>query len=75
MFKYFNPIQTQVFHTLYHSDSSVLLGAPTGSGKTIAAELAIFRCGDGCGGGCGGCVCMSICLEFGVMGSSPTQET
>jgi len=42
-FDYFNPIQTQVFHTLYHSDSSVLLGAPTGSGKTIAAELAIFR--------------------------------
>ena len=43
-FDYFNPIQTQVFHTLYHTDSSVLLGAPTGSGKTIAAELAIFRC-------------------------------
>ena len=43
-FKYFNPVQTQVFHTLYHSDTSVLLGAPTGSGKTVAAELAIFRC-------------------------------
>ena len=42
-FPYFNPVQTQVFHTLYHSDSSVLLGAPTGSGKTVAAELAIFR--------------------------------
>ena len=42
-FTHFNPIQTQVFHTLYHSDHNVLLGAPTGSGKTIVAELAIFR--------------------------------
>jgi len=42
-FSYFNPIQTQIFHTLYHSDSNVLLGAPTGSGKTVAAELAMFR--------------------------------
>ncbi|KAL4657484.1 activating signal cointegrator 1 complex subunit 3 [Arapaima gigas] len=42
-FTHFNPIQTQIFHTLYHTDSNVLLGAPTGSGKTIAAELAIFR--------------------------------
>ncbi len=29
-FKFFNPIQTQTFHTLYHSDTNVLLGAPTG---------------------------------------------
>jgi len=32
-----------VFHTLYHSDTNALVGAPTGSGKTITAELALFR--------------------------------
>ena len=42
-FSYFNPIQTQVFHSVYHSDQNILLGAPTGSGKTVIAELAMFR--------------------------------
>ncbi|KAL3188028.1 hypothetical protein MRX96_004263 [Rhipicephalus microplus] len=42
-FSHLNPIQTQIFHTLYHTDHNVLLGAPTGSGKTIAAEIAMFR--------------------------------
>ncbi|XP_060815776.1 activating signal cointegrator 1 complex subunit 3 [Bombus pascuorum] len=42
-FSHFNPIQTQIFHCLYYTDNNVLLGAPTGSGKTIAAEIAIFR--------------------------------
>jgi activating signal cointegrator complex subunit 3 len=39
----FNPIQTQVFHTMFHTDSNVLLGAPTGSGKTVCAEMAMLR--------------------------------
>lgn len=43
LFEHFNPIQTQIFHCLYHTDNNVLLGAPTGSGKTIAAEVAMFR--------------------------------
>lgn len=42
-FKFFNPIQTQVFHTLFHTDSNSLVGAPTGSGKTIMSELAMLR--------------------------------
>lgn len=42
-FEVFNPIQTQLFHILYHSDVPVLLGAPTGSGKTTVAELALLR--------------------------------
>lgn len=28
---------------MYHTDSNVLIGAPTGSGKTIMAEFAVLR--------------------------------
>jgi antiviral helicase SLH1 len=41
-FQYFNPMQTQIFHCLYHTSANVLLGSPTGSGKTIASELAMW---------------------------------
>ncbi|KAH6671894.1 Sec63 Brl domain-containing protein [Halenospora varia] len=41
-FQYFNPMQTQLFHCLYHTPANVLLGSPTGSGKTIACELAMW---------------------------------
>lgn len=41
-FPFFNPMQTQIFHTLYHTPANVLLGSPTGSGKTVAAELAMW---------------------------------
>lgn len=41
-FLYFNPVQTQYFHALYHTDQNCLIGAPTGSGKTTAAELALW---------------------------------
>ena len=42
-FQYFNPIQTQIFYSAYNSDENLLVGAPTGSGKTAIAELAILR--------------------------------
>eukprot|EP00633_Aureoumbra_lagunensis_P006332 CAMPEP_0197311416 /NCGR_PEP_ID=MMETSP0891-20130614/9875_1 /TAXON_ID=44058 ORGANISM="Aureoumbra lagunensis, Strain CCMP1510" /NCGR_SAMPLE_ID=MMETSP0891 /ASSEMBLY_ACC=CAM_ASM_000534 /LENGTH=1535 /DNA_ID=CAMNT_0042797505 /DNA_START=486 /DNA_END=5093 /DNA_ORIENTATION=- len=42
-FSHFNPVQTQLFYCLYHTDRNVLLGAPTGSGKTCVAELAVMR--------------------------------
>ncbi|OZJ04536.1 hypothetical protein BZG36_03995 [Bifiguratus adelaidae] len=41
-FTHFNPVQTQIFHTLYNSSHNALVGAPTGSGKTVAAELAMW---------------------------------
>ena len=40
---HFNPVQTQLFPTVYHGDKNILLGAPTGSGKTVVAELAMMR--------------------------------
>jgi len=43
LLKHLNPVLTQAFHALYHSDESVLLGAPAGSGKVVAAEVAILR--------------------------------
>jgi activating signal cointegrator complex subunit 3 len=42
-FSHFNPVQNQVFYSCYHSDENILVGAPTGSGKTAIAELAILR--------------------------------
>ena len=35
--------QTQLFHAAFHTDANLLVGAPTGSGKTVAAELAVLR--------------------------------
>lgn len=40
---HFNPIQTQVFSAVYRKNENVLVAAPTGSGKSVIAELAIIR--------------------------------
>lgn len=42
-FKYFNPMQTMTFHTLYNTNENAFVGSPTGSGKTVVAELAIWH--------------------------------
>lgn len=42
-FKYFNPMQTMTFHTLYNTNENVFVGSPTGSGKTVVAELAMWH--------------------------------
>jgi DEAD/DEAH box helicase len=42
-FEFFNAVQSQAFDILYGSDRSVVLTAPTGSGKTVCFELAIAR--------------------------------
>ncbi|RMZ80202.1 hypothetical protein DV737_g3117, partial [Chaetothyriales sp. CBS 132003] len=42
-FDKFNRIQTQTFKAIFDSDDNVLVGAPTGSGKTVCAELALLR--------------------------------
>lgn len=42
-FRYFNPMQTMTFHSLYNTNSNVFVGSPTGSGKTVVAELAIWH--------------------------------
>lgn len=38
-----NPIQTQVFQTVYESDTNVLLAARAGSGKGLIGEFAMLR--------------------------------
>lgn len=42
-FEQFNPVQTQVFNAVYNTDDNVFVGAPSGSGKAVVAELALLR--------------------------------
>ncbi|XP_076063896.1 putative ATP-dependent DNA helicase HFM1 isoform X2 [Oratosquilla oratoria] len=42
-FPYFNVVQSRVFKDVFGTDSSLVVSAPTGSGKTVIMELAIIR--------------------------------
>ncbi|XP_071524400.1 uncharacterized protein [Panulirus ornatus] len=42
-FPYFNIVQSTVFQDVFYSDRSVVVSAPTGSGKTVVMELALVR--------------------------------
>ena len=42
-FTHMNKIQTQVFNTAFTTDDNFFVGAPTGSGKTMLAEIALMR--------------------------------
>lgn len=42
-FDIFNKFQTQVFHSLYHTNENILIGSSKGTGKTVMIELAILN--------------------------------
>ena len=42
-FSYFNIIQTKALDDALYTDKSLVIGAPTGSGKTVVFELAMLR--------------------------------
>jgi ATP-dependent DNA helicase HFM1/MER3 len=42
-FPYFNLVQSSVFDDAIKTDKSLVVSAPTGSGKTVVFELAIIR--------------------------------
>ncbi|KAI9253156.1 Sec63 Brl domain-containing protein [Sporodiniella umbellata] len=39
---HFDPIETQLFHTVYHTDQDILLGAPIGANKATVTNLAAY---------------------------------
>ena len=42
-YEYFNPMQSKCFTDVYFKDNNLIIGSPTGSGKTLIAELSILR--------------------------------
>ena len=43
LFPLFNAVQSKCFSTVYHTDTNLILSAPTGNGKTAVLEVAICR--------------------------------
>ena len=43
-FDYFNQVQSECLDDFLYTDKTVVVSAPTGSGKTVLFELAIIRC-------------------------------
>ncbi|EFX00969.1 pre-mRNA splicing factor [Grosmannia clavigera kw1407] len=60
---HFNRIQTQTFSSLFSTDQNVLVGAATGSGKTVCAEFALLRLWSG-GNGSGRAVYVAPLQEL-----------
>ncbi|XP_055863197.1 probable ATP-dependent DNA helicase HFM1 [Biomphalaria glabrata] len=42
-FPYFNLLQSKVYDEVLYTDNSIVVSAPTGSGKTVVFELALIR--------------------------------
>jgi ATP-dependent DNA helicase HFM1/MER3 len=42
-FTHFNHMQSSVLRTVLGTDENIVIGAPTGSGKTVIHELAIIK--------------------------------
>ncbi|CAL4081527.1 unnamed protein product, partial [Meganyctiphanes norvegica] len=42
-FPFFNVVQSTVFDDVFYSEGSVVISAPTGSGKTVIMELALVK--------------------------------
>ena len=52
-FTQFNRVQSALFHDAFRSSKSLVVSAPTGSGKTVVFELALLRLLSSRGGGAG----------------------
>lgn len=62
-FPNFNAVQSKCFDTIYRTNDNFVLSSPTGSGKTVAFELAICRLVNGFSGG-----------DFKIVYQAPTKS-